>query len=61
MFFSFVAVDGRAVARWDLKKRRDGYDVRIEPFTRLPSGAGRDIRREVADIGRFLGVEVSST
>jgi hypothetical protein len=59
MFFSFVAVDGRAVARWKLEKGRDGFLVRIEPFGRMPSSLGPAIRREVADIGRFLESDIT--
>lgn len=56
-FFNFVAVDGGAVALWKLVRRKGGFDLRIEPFARLPARSA--IQREVADIERFLGAEVS--
>jgi hypothetical protein len=59
MFFNFVADDGRAVARWNLFKRRGGLDVRLEPFGRLPGRPA--IEREIADIARFLETDVALT
>jgi hypothetical protein len=56
-FFNFVASDGGAVALWKLVRRKDGYEVVLEPFARLPARAA--IEREVADVGRFLEADVS--
>jgi hypothetical protein len=57
VFFPYVAVDGRAVARWRLQRRKNGFTIEIEPFGRLPARAA--IEREAADIARFLGAGVS--
>ena len=57
VFFPFVAVDGKAVAQWRLRKRKDGFDVVVEPHGRLPARSA--IEREVADIGRFLDADVA--
>ncbi|MHB1005388.1 MAG: winged helix DNA-binding domain-containing protein [Chloroflexota bacterium] len=52
-----VLVDGLAAGSWRTEKRRESLLVTVEPFAELPSKVGEDIEREVADIGRFLGVE----
>lgn len=57
MFEPLVLADGKAVALWKLVRRGKGLEVRIDPLGRLPAGSA--IQREVADIGRFLGAEVS--
>ena len=54
MFNPFVAVDGRAVARWKIQSRRDAIDIRIDRFgsARIPA---KELAREVDDVARFLG------
>jgi hypothetical protein len=49
-----VLVDGRAVATWRQTRKRNRLMIDVEPFgtTEQPR-----IRDEVADLGRFLGVE----
>lgn len=57
MFEPLVVADGKAVGIWKLQRRRDGFSVAVRPLGRLPARAA--IQREVADIARFLGAEVS--
>ena len=54
MFNPFVALDGRAVARWKIQSRRDAIDIQIERLgsARIPA---RELAREVHDVARFLG------
>ncbi|RKT53036.1 DNA glycosylase AlkZ-like family protein [Saccharothrix australiensis] len=47
-----VVVDGRVVATW--RRAGDGFEVR-------PFGDRPDLRREAADLGRFLGVGADLT
>ncbi|MFI6444022.1 winged helix DNA-binding domain-containing protein [Kitasatospora sp. NPDC050543] len=47
-----LVVDGRVLGTW----RREGVQVLVEPFGRLPSSLRPAVEEEVADVGRFLGV-----
>jgi hypothetical protein len=51
LFRPFALVDGRAVATWSL---RSG-EVAISPFGRLARGVTAALRRDAADVVRFLG------
>jgi hypothetical protein len=52
-----LLVDGRVVARWGTKKSRAGLTVSVEPFEPLAAEVLPGLEEEVADVGRFLGVE----
>jgi Winged helix DNA-binding domain len=53
-----VVVDGRVAGTWRARRSGDRLDVTVEPFAgRLPRGSGPALEREMADLGRFLGVE----
>jgi Winged helix DNA-binding domain len=53
-----VVVDGRVAGTWRARRAGDRLDVTVEPFgDRLPPGTGPGLDAEVADLGRFLGVE----
>ena len=53
-----VVVDGRITATWRLRRGRGGGSVLVEPFKPFPRARLVDLETEVADVGRFLGVEV---
>jgi hypothetical protein len=57
MFEPLVVADGRALGMWKLRRRGGGFEVEVRPLGRLPARSA--IQREVADLGRFLGAEVS--
>jgi hypothetical protein len=52
-----VCVDGRLVGLWSSKRSGRRLDVSIEPFDELPAESAQAIEAEVADLGRFEGVE----
>ena len=52
-----LVVDGRVVGTWRARRAGDRLEVTVEPFGRLPPGARPGLEAEVADLGRFLGVE----
>ncbi len=55
-----VLIDGAAVGTWGVKRGKGKIDVRVEAFPghqRLLVGG--DLEKEVADIGRFEGLEAS--
>ncbi len=51
-----VVAGGRVAGTWRAERRRGGLEVAVTPFGRLPRGAAGDLRREAADVGRFLGL-----
>lgn len=51
-----VAVDGVVVGTWRLRKRRRAVDVQVQPFGGLDPSL---LEPEIADVGRFLGVEAT--
>jgi hypothetical protein len=53
-----VLRDGRIAARWRLDRTRRGAEIVIAPFESL-SDVRPQLDREVADVGRFLGVAAS--
>jgi hypothetical protein len=54
-----IVVDGRYVATWTSKRSGKRLAVTIEPFAPLDSAVEEAIAAEVADIGRFEGLEAS--
>ena len=55
-----VLVDGAAVGLWGVKRGRGKIDVRVEAFPGCEQLLVReDLESEVADIGRFEGLEAS--
>ncbi len=57
MFEPLVVADGRAVGMWKLRRRTGGFEVDLRPLARLPARSA--LQREVEDLSRFLGAEVS--
>ena len=56
-----LGVNGKIVGIWDLNSQRRDATVNVQPFDRLPEGAGPGLLKEVEDVGRFLGVAGSVT
>lgn len=54
-----VLVGGRIVGRWAQQRGRDRLWVSVEPFGRLPRGTRAGLEAEVADLGRFLGLDAA--
>jgi hypothetical protein len=54
-----IVVDGRYVATWSSKRSGKRLSVTIEPFAALPPPIEEAIAAEVADIGRFEGLEAA--
>ena len=55
-----ATADGRSFGHWRLERRDDSIEVVIEPFAaRLPKGVRPGLEAEAADLGRFLGEEIS--
>ena len=59
MIQAAVVVGGRIVGTWRLERRGAVRVVEVRPFTTIPRGCWRDLRREAVDIGRFLGMDVA--
>jgi len=53
-----VVEDGRAVATWSLDRSRSTPLLEVDPFDGLSTDALDALQAEVADVGRFLGIEV---
>jgi hypothetical protein len=53
-----VLCGGRVIGTWQLDRSRRKARAVIEPFERIPKMAEESLAAEVADIGRFLGIEV---
>lgn len=54
-----LLVDGRAAGTWSGTRRRGGLDVIVTPFDDLAPAVRPGIEAEVADVGRFLGVDAT--
>jgi hypothetical protein len=54
-----VVVDGRAVAAWSLRRSGGRAHVDVEPVERITRAVRAGIEAEVADIGRFLDLELT--
>jgi uncharacterized protein YcaQ len=52
-----LLVDGCAAGTWRTRTRRDHLEVIVEPFEPLTSPVQAALEAEVADVGRFLGIE----
>jgi uncharacterized protein YcaQ len=52
-----LVVNGRALGTWKMKPRRAGLEVIVEPFESLPAEILPELEKQVAGVGRFLGVE----
>ena len=52
-----LLVDGRVVGTWKSKRRKDHLDVLVEPFGELVPEVRPGLEADVADLGRFLGVQ----
>jgi len=53
-----VVVNGRAVAAWSLRKSSSRGQLDVEAFERIPRAVRAGIQAEVADIGRFLDLQL---
>ena len=51
-----LAVDGRAMGAWKLKRQKSSVDVALKPFEELTAEIQPGLQAEVQDIGRFLEV-----
>jgi hypothetical protein len=54
-----VMVDGQAVGIWKSQPKKPELVVSVEPFDRLTPGVVEGVEAEVADLGRFLGLQAS--
>jgi hypothetical protein len=54
-----IVVDGRAVATWTSKRSGKRLAVTIEPFEALSPAIEKAIEAEVADLGRFEGLDAT--
>jgi winged helix DNA-binding protein len=54
-----ILVDGRAVGVWTLRRSGGRGEVAVETLNTLSGGLLKGLQGEVADIGRFLSLEVS--
>jgi Winged helix DNA-binding domain len=54
-----VVVDGRVAGTWRARREAGRLDLTVEPFGSLPAGTRPGLQAEAADLGRFLGVEVT--
>jgi hypothetical protein len=56
-----LLVDGRVLGTWHAARRRNAIDVSLAPFAPLDPATVRGVETEVADIGRFLGLQAALT
>lgn len=54
VFLPFVIADGRAVAGWDLERKKNGVTVRLSRLGRSFAELERAIAKEIRDVERFL-------
>jgi DNA glycosylase AlkZ-like len=54
-----LLVDGQALGTWKTQRRRGRLEVQVEPFEPLANALLPLIEAEVADVGRFLGVDAA--
>lgn len=54
-----LLVDGRVLGTWKSQQQKNLLNVRIEPFGSLAPEVHVGLEAEVADVGRFLGVDAS--
>lgn len=58
MIHPTVMVDGRVVGTWKSTCKRNYLDVGVEPFDELAPEVHAGLEAEVADLARFLGVQI---
>ncbi|MGD0154334.1 MAG: winged helix DNA-binding domain-containing protein [Thermacetogeniaceae bacterium] len=51
-----LLVGGRVQGTWSIKRRKNHLEMSVQPFDSLPPDIYAGVESEVADIGRFLGV-----
>ena len=54
-----LLVNGRVVGTWKSKRQKNRLDVLLEPFDQLAPEVQPGLQAEVADLGRFLGVQTT--
>ncbi len=54
-----VVSDGQAVATWEAVRRPGAMNITVRPFGTLADDVRSGLHAEVADIGRFLGVQTA--
>ncbi len=54
-----VLVDGRAAGTWELKRRRAGLELIVDPFEPFSPAVSDGIQAEMAEMSRFLGEEIT--
>ena len=54
-----IVRSGKVVGTWKAERRGRRVDVHARPFGTLPRPVMRGIEEEVADVGRFLGVDAA--
>jgi hypothetical protein len=52
-------VDGLAFATWRMERAPGSMDVVVEPFDRVPRRSRAGLEAEVADLGRYFGVDAT--
>ena len=55
-----LLVNGRVVGTWKSKRQKNRLDVLLEPFDQLAPAVQPGLEAEIADLGRFLGVQTTS-
>ncbi len=55
---ALVLVDGRAAGTWELKRRRGGLELAVEPFEEFPPAVVDGIKTETTKISDFLREDV---
>jgi len=53
-----VVADGRAIGAWTLRRKGGRGEVLVESIERATGALREGIDAEVADIGRFLGIDL---
>lgn len=54
-----VSVGGRVLGVWTRQSTQEGLTIAVTPFTTISARLTRELSTEVADLGRFLGQQVS--
>jgi hypothetical protein len=54
-----VVVNGRAVAAWSLRKSGGRGQIQVEPSGPISRAVRAGIESEVADVGRFLNLDLT--
>jgi hypothetical protein len=57
MILQSLNVNGRILGAWKTQPRRGRIEIVIDPFETLPDALLPELEKEIARIGRFLGVE----